>query len=552
MEQINTIENSVTNLHIPSTEGTKITIMKQLLIDLPDITKVDFVRSITSSVTTKWGVQWDEELIARDIIQNFRDANLDNINEVEIKINKDLVCVKAVNEFDLRELFFVGSNKKDDPNTIGQYGEGFKAAIVSMIKMGIDCPISISGDMACIISVGDQVDSDLDLRPLVYNFFKINKLKGSYFYINTYNDKLKNAFKFGLKNFWYAENPLVGEELHNYNDISFYKSNTKDGYIFYSGIKRTEIKGIPLIININKKYAAIEKKISSDRDRNSFDDRLTQSLYKIIFSSGFYYATGFTNNAINYIFKVTKKLWSKGSGHPLLKAIADNMYNLNRDDDDKNNIKILFDDKYYCESSWKYAGHSARWWESQPEIALMDRDFKTKNKIQLPSYFSRFGVKSSMYIITERREEIEKEAKSKATKKLTKNESEALSFCLNCVKEMAPDFRLLFSDISDGSFETSDGRMYNITYNTVNSKVLLGELRDSNSTYGDKIIYLNKTLFSSSFGVIFSTLLHEMCHVFGRDGDRQFTDALTRVMEKIINNSNIITKFSHEWESFKS
>ena len=552
MEQVNATKNGVISTYIPSTENTKITIMKQLLIDLPDVTNADFVKSITSSVTTKWGVEWNEELIARDIIQNFRDANLDNINDVEIKINKDLVCVKATNEFDLRELFFVGSNKKDDPNTIGQYGEGFKAAIVSMIKMGIDCPISISGDMACIISVGDQVDSDLDLRPLVYNFFKINKLKGSYFYISTYNDKLKSAFKFGLKNFWYAENPLVGDELHNYNDFSFYKSNTKEGYIFYSGIKRAEIKGIPLIININKKYAIIEKKISSDRDRNSFDDRLTQNLYKIIFRSGFHYATGFTNPALDYIFNATEKLWSKGSGHPLLKAIAENMYNLNRDDDDQNNIQTIFGDDYFSESSYMYACHTARWWESQPEIALMDRGLKAKNKIQLPSYFARFGVKSSIQIIVERREAIEEEAKNKATKKLTKKESKALSFCLACVKEMAPDFRLLFSDISDGSFETSDGRMYNVTYNTVTSQTLLGELRDSNSTYGDKIIYLNKNLFSSSFGIIFSTLLHEMCHVFGRDGDRQFTDALTRVMEKIINNSNIIVKFSQEWESFKS
>ena len=88
MEQVNTTKNSVISTYIPSTENTKITIMKQLLIDLPNVTNADFVKSITSSVTTKWGVEWNEELIARDIIQNFRDANLDNINDVEIKINK--------------------------------------------------------------------------------------------------------------------------------------------------------------------------------------------------------------------------------------------------------------------------------------------------------------------------------------------------------------------------------------------------------------------------------------------------------------------------------
>ena len=94
------------------------------------------------------------------------------------------------------------------------------------------------------------------------------------------------------------------------------------------------IKNVPLVVNINKRYQAIEKKISQDRDRNSFDDRLTQSLYNIAFKSGFHYSTGADNPVVQFILNKTKKLWTSGSGHPLLKAMADNLSWIGRDEED--------------------------------------------------------------------------------------------------------------------------------------------------------------------------------------------------------------------------
>ena len=44
------------------------------------------------------------------------------------------LLVEGKNCFDLRKLFFVGSNKAGDDTTVGEYGEGFKAAVVSMLK----------------------------------------------------------------------------------------------------------------------------------------------------------------------------------------------------------------------------------------------------------------------------------------------------------------------------------------------------------------------------------------------------------------------------------
>ena len=106
-----------------------------------------------------------------------------------------------------------------------------------MIKLGINDPISISGDNAIIISVGKAVVENM--RPLIYHYFKINKQNSTIFSVNTYDEKLKKAFKFGMNHFWYEKNDLVGQKLYDYNEIAAYRSKkSKEGYIFYRGIMR--------------------------------------------------------------------------------------------------------------------------------------------------------------------------------------------------------------------------------------------------------------------------------------------------------------------------
>ena len=101
--------NNITRIS-PSLDGqvnNQNSIMKQVLLDVPGVNSVKWIQSVTSSVTTNWGVSWSEEMIARDIIQNFRDANKDDISSVKIDIIKDSVYISAPTEFDLRALFYI-------------------------------------------------------------------------------------------------------------------------------------------------------------------------------------------------------------------------------------------------------------------------------------------------------------------------------------------------------------------------------------------------------------------------------------------------------------
>src|SRR5262245_20119424 len=77
-------------------------------------------KSGTSAVTTAWGVNWDEVLVARDIMQNFYDANRDHIHDVNVQTTGSTVTVSAPAAYNLERLFYLGSEK--GPDDVGHYG----------------------------------------------------------------------------------------------------------------------------------------------------------------------------------------------------------------------------------------------------------------------------------------------------------------------------------------------------------------------------------------------------------------------------------------------
>src|ERR1700733_387409 len=106
-------------------------------------TKCTFVRTVESAVTTAWGVHWNEMQIARDVLQNFYDANRDQLDKVQVTKHHSDVRIAAPAQFKLERLFYLGSEKTSDD--IGEYGEGFKAATVCLLRDHGVTPIGISG-----------------------------------------------------------------------------------------------------------------------------------------------------------------------------------------------------------------------------------------------------------------------------------------------------------------------------------------------------------------------------------------------------------------------
>ena len=134
---------------------------------LPAVT-CTFVRTVESAVTTAWGVHWNEMQIARDLLQNFYDANRNDLQAVEVALHDRDVRITGPASFDLDRLFYLGSEKTSDD--VGQYGEGFKAAATCLLRDYGVTPIGISGTTLVHVRLASAPVSQTKLRPLCLRF----------------------------------------------------------------------------------------------------------------------------------------------------------------------------------------------------------------------------------------------------------------------------------------------------------------------------------------------------------------------------------------------
>ncbi len=537
--------------------------ISKLLKKVPGLKKVQYDYSFESSVSLDWGVDYSPSFICREVLQNARDGAISqgfSISDIKTILKSGQIIVQGPSDYNLKLLFYIGGTKANDESQLGKFGEGSLISVVSLIKLGIEYPIFISGNEAVAVSVSPE-ENEVGLRPLIYNFFKIsNSETGSKFVINTFKENIRDAFKCGLEDhFFWPENPHLGELLHSYNHISFYKSNKENGIIFYNGLNRGEID-LPLILVIEKKYKKIENKVASDRDRNSFTQDLRSQLFNIVAQSGLHYRDSALNPAIKFILEELKPLWLKGQGHPLLSSICNNVWNL-KSDESKNYLEKLFSPigrvkGYYSESSPRYSSIYGRlYWELEPKIYSQDRHFEKKGYIKLPSYFSRLGIKSSVEILQEKKKRAEEKAKKEAIRLLNSKETKAINFLLQCLREVAPGFAGVFyclEDVDLVQVESEYGGLYNISFKVLKSDKVLGELKDSQSQFDEKTVLLNEKLFSQSFGSILSTLTHELQHAFGlADGQRAFSDGLTILLKIMIDHPDKLKLFKNDWEKYR-
>jgi len=142
------------------------------------------------------------------------------------------------------------------------------------------------------------------------------------------------------------------------------------------------------------------------------------------------------------------------------------------------------------------------------------------------------------------REALEKRIRTKKTAALNPKQKKAVNYAMECISKVAPNFSSLYNNFKE------DQGIYELDFKTIESKDLLGELKDSRD-YDGKTIYLNKDLFKSNFGKFFAIMTHEMGHVFGKDGEREFSDVLTHIIAQAVDKNSVISKYSKNWSRYK-
>jgi len=481
--------------------------------------KLTYQYSRISSVTTSWGVDWDETYIARDLMQNFFDANRDRLSEVQVLVEGDKVTISAPASFELLRLFYLGSEKGDDD--IGQYGEGFKAAAVCLLRdHGIE-PIAISGDQAVYLRVESEKVSGTQLQPVVYDFFQTSKpCDGARIILRGCSKNLIQALQSGLTHFFYDENPLLGSKIWSSWDGLFaaYAAKTNVGHVFYRRFKRGEIPDIPVVLVINKSFDRIEKKIKSDRDRNAFGGPMLDVFYQIFARSG----VKSDHPGQEAIVAAAHNIWIRG--HPLLSEIAEAGHYHQWP---TAATRKVFTDKHYARSTSKAAAQSL-------EFENWERQWREQGRQVLPAYFRRFGVLNASDHCEELKRKAHEEEKARHHRPPSHAEQQSLKILSETLRELAPAIVNIFKQ-----------RL--TSYSVAETEIVLGQLKEKRD-YHAREVFLSSRVFVADFAEALAVFLHEHAHIFGYDGSRGFTDGLTELLETVVRERNNLDRYETQWE----
>src|SRR5258706_14199774 len=71
------------------------------------------------------------------------------------------------------------------------------------------------------------------------------------------------------------------------------------------------------------------------------------------------------------------------------------------------------------------------------------------------------------------------------------------------------------------------------SYSVAETEIILGELKEKRSYYSREV-FLSSGVFVTDFAEALAVFLHEHAHIFGRDGSRGFTDALTELLQTVL------------------
>lgn len=497
----------------------------QVIARLGETRGLEHIKTRTSAVTTAWGVDWDEAYIARDLMQNFFDANRGRLSEVEVSEDGPVVRVSAPTPFPLERLFYLGSEKGDED--VGHYGEGFKVAATCLLRDHRVTPVVRSGrDILCLRIADEAVSGTARLRPLEYDYFRCDEdVSGTRLDLIGCSGTLGQAVREGMHHFFHEANPLLGPKLWcrgRGEEFAVYASTDGRGHIFYRNLRRGEIDDIPAVLVINKPFAPIEKKIGRDRDRNAFGAEMLELFYKHFARYGLKCEFG----GQRAVLELAKPCWPRG--HALLAEVAEST--AARWEGTRKVFASTFGDGYFARSVSKEA-------QEQLQYGPLEAQWLEDGRIALPQYFANFGVLNARSSLEDLRKKAAEESKSKHRRLPTGPEAEAIQVLSSVAREFAPEIMAIF-------------RLRHTTYTVAETDAVLGELK-SGRGYRSSEVFLASKVFVAGFAEALAIFLHEHAHIFGHDGDRGFTDALTELLEVVVSHRKELDQHEANWRKVR-
>jgi hypothetical protein len=483
------------------------------ILDTDQVVEAKNVEHVDLHVSEQWGVLWDEMETVRDFFQNFYDAN--DVDEIKVMINKKTVEISAPAQFDYNELLYMHTTKGYNSDSIGQYGEGFKASLVNAMR-NWDCTVEMYVDNRKLrFYFKGKKFGESESRIIMCEVSQINPIQGTRLVVKNCSSRLLTEFEFGLKHFYYEQNPLFGDCIINdrYDDIQIYKSTEKNcGYLFYGKLIRSKMN-LPIVVVCNKSYKRIDDKTKFDRDRKAFTQDVKEMLLKYIFQTMKYIK-------IDDLLLHVKDFWIKGDNE--LAIIAETRrrsYGIHGDI----LLNDLFPENYYAKESYLQVSDN----DNQlinPLIKNVVDEYRKANYNCCPRYMSRFGMKTPDYIARERKTVKQQNITNLYSRDLTFWEKQGVNLLADFIKNLSSEIYKRFKDA---------------VYSIGENDEIIGELKTKRD-YTKQHVFLNKIVFTLPFNDALAILIHEWSHMYGGDGGRSFSDALTGFISLILKNEKAL------------
>ena len=471
-------------------------------------------------------VVWDNDKIARDIMQNFYDGHGQTLDGVMMKFEplpngKYKVRIEGKSTYTADKAIYLGeSTKRNDPKAAGNYGEGLKMATLKLLKDGGASEVKIASDnwkLTYEIAEGNISDKQV----LTYSLNKTDKINGNYLEFETDDKTLLESLRNSINRFYHSSNPDFKCPDFENNFIGIKKTGPNEKGGFYIAGQKFEVDGSfdglkDFIIFLKEKPP--KDILDPSRDRIS----LNKSNLRAI---GRWIATNDNVKDDEYI-KILKSLESNWDYHTR----------------DNTNSEELLEGLVVMGSPWrpkiKFPSNYVAYSNASADIVM---DLKIKGYKVCKSEFADLGMQTIHDVIT----------KGRAHDVVVPNELEKRKILIlkEAIEKLKPSLE------KEGfSAEEIDTHIYMFDRTTPKEKELYADCNaeaiiDNGVSKGFWIDkgYLNKTSFFDAL----ETALHELCHKAGGDESATFSYKLTDVNSKVLDQLGTEAKTNIELKALK-
>ncbi len=501
------------SFEFPTSKEVKITHSSQNVVPQP--------RTVTTvSEAYADSLLWDDNKIARDLLQNFYDGHgqtLDGVkfNVVPTEDGKYSVKIEGKSTFTADKAILLGeSSKKNDNKAAGNYGEGLKMVVLKLLREKGAEEVNIASNNWKVN--WNFQDSGLGKKVLAYQLDEIKPIDGNYIEFKTDNVDFIKAMVNSFDRFYHYNNPAFKCPDFE-NDTVGIKLNDKEekGHFYIAG-QAFEVDGD--YEALNKMNIYIKKKppvrhngaliFDPSRDRTSLTYDNLEALGQWVASS----ENLSKEEAVKLIHSL-EEYWDVGTssafmkhntkGTPFINGIFKGLYY-------RSDVHIKFADKNVTDS-----------YRVSSELGQMYQ--KAGYRI-CNSYLHSLGMRSIDELVEETRKHTPLEP--------TPTEKNKILILQDAIKLLSPILK-------ENDFFTED---------ELDAKILIFDRKASNedksyeTVTGEAIIEDRKTLGfwldrnalkESDFATMLSVSLHELTHKFGGDSSETFSYKLTDVLEKV-------------------